>query len=87
MSVNSIIVAIHRRFCGPTVSGNGDYCAGLVAQTIASPVGVTLKRPPPLETPISLVKTAEAAENAFWIETKDEALLAPLKADRDSCAS
>ncbi len=47
-------VVIDRRFCGPKRSGNGGYSAGLFAQVIEGPAAVTLKSPPPLDTPITL---------------------------------
>ncbi|PQA88659.1 hypothetical protein [Hyphococcus luteus] len=47
-------VRIDKRFCGPKSSGNGGYSAGLFAQAIDGPASVTLKAPPPLETPIEL---------------------------------
>ncbi len=47
-------VIIGERFCGPKTSGNGGYTAGLIAQAIAGPASVTLKAPPPLDTPIDL---------------------------------
>lgn len=50
------IVSIDARFCGPRNSGNGGYCAGLFAQVIDGPAEVTLKAPPPLDTPIEIRK-------------------------------
>lgn len=47
-------VVIDKRFCGPKTSGNGGYSAGLFAQGIAGQACVTLKAPPPLDTPIAL---------------------------------
>jgi hypothetical protein len=41
------------RFNGPPGSGNGGYCAGLFAG--AGPYEVTLRRPPPLDTELSIV--------------------------------
>jgi len=50
-------IIINKRFCGPKNSANGGYAAGVFAQTIDGPAVVTLKSPPPLDTPIDLRKT------------------------------
>src|SRR5262245_41531624 len=48
---------IGARFNGPPGSGNGGYTCGLVASYVETvgAVQVTLRRPPPLETPLSIV--------------------------------
>jgi hypothetical protein len=51
-------VIIAGRFNGPSGSGNGGYSAGVFAQAAgagAAPVEVTLRLPPPLDTPLELV--------------------------------
>lgn len=46
-------IVIDRRFRGPRDSGNGGYTSGLVASLLgADTVEVTLRVPPPLETPL-----------------------------------
>lgn len=50
---------IDRRFCGPPDSGNGGYTCGLVAATMPGPAEVTLRRPPPLDTPLRVERTGE----------------------------
>lgn len=45
-------IRIDRRFCGPPDSGNGGYTCGLVAAEVHGPAEVTLRRPPPLDTPL-----------------------------------
>ena len=45
-------IRIDRRFCGPPDSGNGGYTCGLVAAEVPEPAVVTLRRPPPLDTPL-----------------------------------
>ncbi|PWU46453.1 hypothetical protein DLJ47_32520 [Micromonospora sp. S4605] len=47
---------IESRFNGPPGSGNGGWSAGLFAAAYGGPgvVEVTLRRPPPLETPLTL---------------------------------
>jgi hypothetical protein len=48
-------IAVERRFRGPDESGNGGYCAGLFALAHGGDVvEVTLRLPPPLETPLEL---------------------------------
>ncbi len=55
-------LTIRRRYNGPPNSGNGGYTAGLVAARLAGPVEVTLRRPPPLETPLSVVAVGAGIE-------------------------
>ena len=61
----SVTVTIPRRFRGPEQSANGGYCAGLVAAAVqAEPdavVEVTLRAPPPLDTPLQLQGDAREA--------------------------
>jgi hypothetical protein len=48
-------VLIPRRYRGPSDSGNGGYTCGLVASLLgASAAEVTLRVPPPLETPLGV---------------------------------
>jgi hypothetical protein len=48
-------LTIAHRFRGPTESGNGGYTAGTVAAFLGDgPVTVTLRVPPPLDTPLEL---------------------------------
>lgn len=54
MTGTSIVIA--RRFNGPPGSGNGGYVCGLMAREIDGPAEVTLRAPPPLETPLALVR-------------------------------
>jgi|SRR5579884_1248193 len=44
-------IVIARRFRGPVESGNGGYCCGVFAGTAEAEV--TLRLPPPLETPLA----------------------------------
>jgi hypothetical protein len=49
-------ITVARRFRGPNRSGNGGYTAGLLAGCLeADPVTVTLRTPPPLDVPLSVV--------------------------------
>jgi len=42
------------RYCGPPGSGNGGYVSGLIASHVDGPAEVTLRRPPPLGTPMAV---------------------------------
>jgi hypothetical protein len=48
-------VTVPARCCGPPTSGNGGYTAGLLAAFVDGPTQVTLRRPPPLDTPLAVV--------------------------------
>jgi len=45
-------IVVDARFCGPKNSGNGGYSAGLVAAFVDGPARVSLKSPPPIDTPM-----------------------------------
>lgn len=47
-------VTIPQRFNGPLDSGNGGYCAGVLAGFAAGPVEVSLRSPVPLDTPLEV---------------------------------
>jgi hypothetical protein len=50
-------VVIARRFNGPPGSGHGGYSAGRAAALLDAPVAeVTLRRPPPLDTPLAVAR-------------------------------
>lgn len=49
-------IEIGERFRGPPTSGNGGYTCGLVAALMDSPAEVTLRAPPPLDTPMTVVR-------------------------------
>ncbi|MCY7339892.1 MAG: hypothetical protein LH465_08095 [Sphingomonas bacterium] len=56
-------ILIDRRFRGPPDSGNGGYVAGMLARSLGgSNVEVTLRAPPPLDTPLRLVSHDDGAE-------------------------
>lgn len=55
-------IVIQRRFRGPAGSGNGGYTCGLVAGLLdADTVEVTLRLPPPLDTPLRVERADNAA--------------------------
>ena len=45
-------ILVERRYRGPEESGNGGYTCGLVAALLDGDAEVTLRLPPPLETPL-----------------------------------
>ena len=47
-------IVIDGRFRGPPDSGNGGYAAGVVAEGIEGTAAVSLRVPPPLDTPMTL---------------------------------
>lgn len=49
-------VTIDRRFRGPPESGHGGYVCGVVAGLIGDTAEVTLRRPPPLDRPLQVVR-------------------------------
>ena len=59
-----VVLRVDRRFRGPSASGNGGYVCGLVAARTGASVGgfaavVTLRTPPPLDTPMSVTTGAD----------------------------
>jgi hypothetical protein len=77
-------VVIARRFHGPPDSGNGGYVCGLVAAAVADAgdgAEVTLRSPPPLETPLELATTAGGAVLRAGDAVIAEARAAPLAID------
>lgn len=56
-SVHSLseTIVITSRYCGPAESGNGGYTCGRLAARLPGIAEVTLRRPPPLDTGLSIV--------------------------------
>jgi len=52
---------IPSRFRGPSRSGNGGYVCGRIAAYADGPVTVTLRRPPPLATPMAVERGDEGS--------------------------
>jgi len=52
-------LVIPPRFCGPPGSGNGGYVCGRIAAYLPGPVTVTLRRPPPLATTMTVERDGE----------------------------
>lgn len=57
-------VTIPKRFCGPSTSGNGGYSSGVFAAFVDGPAEITLRAPPPLDTPLRVERTGDEAK--FW---------------------
>ena len=47
-------LTIPARFCGPPGTGNGGYVCGRIAGYVDGPAAVTLRRPPPVATPMAV---------------------------------
>ncbi len=78
------MVMIERRYNGPPDSGNGGWSAGTFAALVDRPAGtvVTLRQPPPLDTPFSVVRVGVSVR----VYTPDGALVAeaePTEFDSD----
>jgi hypothetical protein len=58
-------ISIGRRFCGPPESANGGYMCGLVADRVNGPAEVTLRRPPPLETRLTVAHQDDGSVLVF----------------------
>ncbi len=60
-------LTISRRFMGPPTSANGGYVAGVLASYLprAGAVRVTLREPPPLDTPLQVVQAPESVQASF----------------------
>lgn len=55
-------ISIPRRFNGPPGSANGGYACGLVASLVGGRAEVTLRSPPPLDTPLAVARHGERVE-------------------------
>jgi hypothetical protein len=55
------IVVIDERFRGPPDSANGGYTCALLARWIDGPAEVTLRAPPPLDTPLTIQRGEQKA--------------------------
>jgi hypothetical protein len=50
-------ITLAPRFCGPTQSGNGGYTCGRLAAGLSGAVEVTLRRPPPLDRELTVLRS------------------------------
>ena len=60
--MNTRHVTIPAQFNGPPTSGNGGYSAGALAALLDGPALVSLRSPPPLDTPLSVRETGDRLE-------------------------
>src|SRR5882724_5597738 len=58
-------LTIPARFRGPSGSGNGGYVCGRIAAYLDGPATVTLRRPPPLVSPMAVERGDEASLRVF----------------------
>ena len=54
-------LVVSSRFRGPVGSGNGGYVCGRIAAYVNGPAVVTLRRPPPLATPLAVERDPEGS--------------------------
>jgi hypothetical protein len=62
-------LTISPRFCGPSGTGNGGYVCGRIAAYVDGPATVTLRRPPPLDTPMAVERHDEGQVRVFHDRT------------------
>jgi hypothetical protein len=75
-------VVIARRFNGPPSSGHGGYSAGCAGVLVNAPaVEVTLRRPPPLETPLAVARRDGAVALLDGVDVVAEARPTALHVD------
>ena len=75
-------LTIARRYRGPLTSGNGGYSAGLLAAHVdAATAEVTLRLPPPLETPLEIRTTGHGTVMLAGDDVVAEAVPAALDLD------
>ena len=55
------VLTIPSRFNGPAGVGNGGYVCGRIAAYVDGPATVTLRRPPPLDTPMQVERDDEGS--------------------------
>ena len=61
METEDGLVVIDRRFNGPVSSANGGYAAGVLGRVFDGAAEVTLRTPPPLDTPLRILRGDSAA--------------------------
>ncbi len=57
MQPNNNLLIVDGRYNGPPGSGNGGWTSGLIASFMDPIAEVTLRRPPPLDTPLEVIHT------------------------------
>ena len=64
-------IIIDKRYCGPPNSGNGGYVCGRLARHVPGVAEVTLRAPPPLDTPLA---TQATDDGTFELRDGDKAV-------------
>ena len=70
-------ITIARRFCGPPTSGNGGYTCGRLAAFVDGPAEITLRMPPPLDTPLTVERADGVVTLRHGAQRVGEARAAP----------
>jgi hypothetical protein len=79
-------LTIDARFCGPAGSGNGGYTCGRLAAGLAPrPVEVTLRRPPPLDRELAVLRSPDGLVLADGMTTVAEARPIGFQLDPPPC--
>lgn len=78
-------LVIRTRFCGPPESGNGGYTCGLLAAGLQAPVEVTLRRPPPLDRELAVLRSPDGLALMDGDATVAEARRAAFSLDVPHC--
>jgi hypothetical protein len=74
-------VSIPKRFNGPLDSGNGGYSCGVIANLVEGQAEVSLRRPVPLDTPLTVVRGDDGSVRA--LDGRDLVLDAHPRAELD----
>ncbi|MBW1897535.1 MAG: hypothetical protein JRI61_00585 [Deltaproteobacteria bacterium] len=72
-------ISIEKRYCGPLDSGNGGYTCGLIANFLEGTTEVTLRQPPPLDTPMRV----KHENNKLVLYNQDELIAEAIAAELD----
>jgi hypothetical protein len=78
-------ITIARQFNGPPGSGHGGYVAGALAELTGGSAEVTLRSPPPLDTPMTVERQGGALLVRHGETLIAEARLMPLVLDEPGC--
>lgn len=78
-------ISIAARYCGPPESGNGGYTCGCLAKRLQCPVEVTLRRPPPLDRELQVLRSPEGLVLADGDTQIAEARSTQFKLDTPPC--
>jgi hypothetical protein len=74
-------VIVPMRYCGPPDSANGGYTAGTLARHLGGAAEVTLRQPPPLDTPMRVERDGDRVLLRHGDELVAEAVAATVELD------